>query len=49
MFRKTLSVIAALFATSAAKATVNSEFEAYLSGEKPMNHEVFMEIWNFFE
>ena len=48
MFRKTISVIAALFASSA-QARVNTQFQEYLSGAKPINHEVFVEMWNYFE
>lgn len=48
MFRKTLAVIAALFASSA-EACICSDYDAYLSGKQPMNHEVFVRMWEQFE
>ena len=48
MFRKTLAVIAALFASSA-EACIHADYDEYLTGKQPMNHLVFMRMWEQFE
>lgn len=45
MFKKTIAVIAALFASSAEA----SHFDDYLSGKLPMHHDAFIKIFEHFE
>jgi len=47
MFKKTLAVVAALFAST--QACINSEFEDVLAGKTHMTHEIFMKLWERFE
>lgn len=46
MIKRSLAAVAFLF--SAVAADVNSEFSAYLSGEQPLHHEVFEQMWQRF-
>ena len=48
MFRKSLATIALLFASSASAADLDTEFDAYLKGEKDMTSEVFDQMWSRF-
>lgn len=47
MFKRSLATIALLFSGSVS-ANINTDFDAYLSGEKSISSDVFDQIWNQF-